>query len=213
MDQSTETTTIYIRLLEEATTCSRPTEAVAMPDGSYEVLATPDYDPTDEVWEFVPGSRVHCATVDGPSGPHLLAVTAVADKLPNFHDGHFDGLWIGPNELVHVFLTTVDRKPFILELEGVKSMALTEVKQGNIILDLAIRSADELTPSDIQNVYGSDASSPQVSRALAAAKAEKLQILEINPSYGAEGTILFKSWKLIPRVAEPGQSHALRTRK
>jgi hypothetical protein len=77
MDQAAKTKTIYIRLLDEGTTCSRPTQAVAMSDGSYEVCATPDYDPTDEAWEFVPGSRVRCKSVDGPSGPYLLAVAAV----------------------------------------------------------------------------------------------------------------------------------------
>jgi hypothetical protein len=77
MEKSQATpSTIYIRLLEEAAvTCIRPTQAELLEDGTYFVLATPEYDPTDEVWEFVPGSRVHCALFDdGPNGAYLLAI-------------------------------------------------------------------------------------------------------------------------------------------
>ena len=73
----TSTNTIYVRLLEEATTCLRPTEAVRLADGTYRVLPTPSYDPTDEVWEFAPGSTVHCESFDGQSGPYLLAIAEV----------------------------------------------------------------------------------------------------------------------------------------
>jgi len=71
------TITIYVRLLEEATTCLRPTEAVPLADGTYRVLPTSSYDPTDEVWEFAPGSTVHCESFDGQSGPYLLAIAEV----------------------------------------------------------------------------------------------------------------------------------------
>jgi hypothetical protein len=71
------TTTIYIRLLEEATTCLRPTEATPLADGTYRVLQTPTYDPTDEVWEFVPGSNVHCESFESQSGSYLLAIAEV----------------------------------------------------------------------------------------------------------------------------------------
>jgi hypothetical protein len=73
----TATSTIYIRLLEEAVTCIRPTEAEPLKDGTYRVLPTPDYDPTDEVWEFAPGSTVHCESFNDPQAPYLLAVAEV----------------------------------------------------------------------------------------------------------------------------------------
>ena len=68
------TSTIYIRLLQEAVTCIRPTEAEALEDGTYRVLPAPNYDPSDEVWEFVPGSRVHCESFDDSNGAYLLAI-------------------------------------------------------------------------------------------------------------------------------------------
>jgi hypothetical protein len=75
----TATSTIYIRLLEEAVTCIRPTQAESLRDGTYRVLPTPNYDPTDEVWEFPPGAIVHCESFDGSEGRYLLAVAEVGD--------------------------------------------------------------------------------------------------------------------------------------
>ena len=37
-------------------------------------------------------------------------------NIPNFHDGHFDGLRIGASKLVNLFLRTQDGNSFILVL-------------------------------------------------------------------------------------------------
>ena len=101
------TSTIYIRLLEEAVTCIRPTQAEALEDGTYRVLPTPNYDPTDEVWEFVPGSKVHCEVFDDPKGAYLLAIAeagvdpkkkgrstiAVLQDAIEYHDAAGHLLW------------------------------------------------------------------------------------------------------------------------
>ena len=58
MDSSTDT--IHVSLLDEGTTVFRPTQGAPLGGGVYEVLATPDYDPDDENWEFPPGSVVRC---------------------------------------------------------------------------------------------------------------------------------------------------------
>ena len=80
MKEVVATTAIYIRLLEEATTCFRPTQAVPLGESAYRVLPTDGYDPTDEVWEFLPGSTVHCEPVDIGSRPCLLALAELSDK-------------------------------------------------------------------------------------------------------------------------------------
>ena len=58
-----ETVEVYIQLLEEGTPTARPTRAIPLGNGLYKILATPDYDPEDEIWEFLPGSIVRCKTV------------------------------------------------------------------------------------------------------------------------------------------------------
>jgi hypothetical protein len=121
------TTTIYIRLLEEATTCLRPTQAVPMADGTYRVLPTADYDPTDEVWEFSPGSTVHCESFDSESGPYLVAIAelgvdctkkgratlAVSESALEYRDERGHLLWrLNPESIVLVGEYTTAEGPW-----------------------------------------------------------------------------------------------------
>jgi hypothetical protein len=62
---SRETVKISVRLLEEGVPTARPTQALSLGNGLYRILPTPDYDPEDEVWEFLPGSIVRCKMVSG----------------------------------------------------------------------------------------------------------------------------------------------------
>ena len=68
------TKTIYVRLLNEGTDVSRPTEGRAIGEGLYEILPTIDYDPEDEEWEFPPGSRVRIAKRESEGGEYFVAV-------------------------------------------------------------------------------------------------------------------------------------------
>ena len=73
-DLSNGTVTIYVRLLDEGTPTSRPTKAVQVGIDSFKLLATPNYDPEDEHWEFLPGSVVRCETRGHDGKQYLLAV-------------------------------------------------------------------------------------------------------------------------------------------
>lgn len=66
-----QTVEIHVRLLNEGTACSRPTEAVDLGNGWFKVLATSNYDPDDEVWEFPPDSIVR-SEVRRSEGKELL---------------------------------------------------------------------------------------------------------------------------------------------
>lgn len=66
---SAEHVTVYVRLLDEGTEVSRPTLALEIAPGVFELLPTEEYDPEDEHWEFPPGSRVHVEW----NGDYLLA--------------------------------------------------------------------------------------------------------------------------------------------
>jgi hypothetical protein len=59
---STDTVEIYIHLLNEGTDVLRPTRGIVLGPDVVQVLATSDYDPTIEEWQFPPGSRVHCVS-------------------------------------------------------------------------------------------------------------------------------------------------------
>jgi len=65
---------IHVRLLDEGTGCSRPTQRVVLGNGLFKLLPTDNYDPNDEYWEFVPGSIVRAKEVRNVDGTYLLAV-------------------------------------------------------------------------------------------------------------------------------------------
>jgi len=65
---------IFVCLLNEGTEVSRPTDALDLGDGLYKLLPTTNYDPTDEIWEFPPGSVVRCEPRRGVSGEYLVSV-------------------------------------------------------------------------------------------------------------------------------------------
>jgi hypothetical protein len=74
LDCKAETVEIYIRLLDEGTECSRPTQALDLGNGLLKVLPTSTYDPADEVWEFPPDSIVRSAIRRSEGKEFLLAV-------------------------------------------------------------------------------------------------------------------------------------------
>ena len=67
---------IYVPLLDEGVNVWRPTKAEQLPDGTYRVLATPDYDPDDEKWEFPPGTKVIGEMRNLSAGRVLVAARA-----------------------------------------------------------------------------------------------------------------------------------------
>lgn len=70
-----QTIKVYISLLEEGTDTLRPTQAVALGDNVYELLPTPQYDPENETWEFLPGTKVVCEEQDHfMAGKILVAI-------------------------------------------------------------------------------------------------------------------------------------------
>ena len=68
---STSVVEVFTPLLNEGTDVLRPTQGRVLAPNEVEVLATPDYDPALEEWEFPPGTRVKCVT-ETKGGRQLL---------------------------------------------------------------------------------------------------------------------------------------------
>lgn len=60
MALSTDEIVLYVPLLNEGTDVLRPTTGIVIQPDVVRVIATPDYDPRLEEWEFPPGSTVQC---------------------------------------------------------------------------------------------------------------------------------------------------------
>jgi hypothetical protein len=117
--------------------------------------------------------------------------------VQKFHDGHFDGIQLEPDKTAHIFLRAANKERYILVLKGVQVLTLSGVKAGNIILDLVIRPAREATSTDVQELYDLDKNAEQAAKLLESTHEKKLQILELNPSYGASGLFLFENFEII----------------
>jgi hypothetical protein len=65
-----DSTQVYVKLLDEATDCWRPVDAVHEGEDRYRLVGK-NADPEDEHWEFESGSLVRCRPhvfADGESG-------------------------------------------------------------------------------------------------------------------------------------------------
>lgn len=113
--------------------------------------------------------------------------------IPNFHDGHFDGLRIGSDKRIDLFLRTQDGESFTLALKDVDALTLSEIKQGNIIFDLVFRSGEQLTSEDLKELFYVEPDEPQAPTILQAKRRMGFRLLELNASYGAHGLVLFKA--------------------
>jgi len=72
------TETIYISLVDEGVDVLRPAQGICRGEYEYEVMITEDYDPEDEVWQFVPGDLVRCE-FEWHEGEKLLVAKALAE--------------------------------------------------------------------------------------------------------------------------------------
>jgi hypothetical protein len=79
----------------------------------------------------------------------------------------------------------------------------SDVKEGNIIFDFAFRSTEKIVHADMEELYAVGSDPRPLVKALQAANAEGLQILELNSSYGAHGLVLFHTWSLSQREVQP----------
>jgi hypothetical protein len=67
--------TMYVTLLDEGAARAKPTRALALGGGLFELLATGNYDAAEEHWEIKPGSVVRGVRTSNRDGkPYLLAV-------------------------------------------------------------------------------------------------------------------------------------------
>jgi hypothetical protein len=119
------------------------------------------------------------------------------DDFPDMHDGFFDGLWISENKSAHLFLRTDTGGRSTLVLKDVERIDLSNFKAGNIILDVVFFDSAELTAEHIQQLYKfSDSGKAQ--QFLKEAQERGLRVLEVNPSYGADCTALFRTAEILP---------------
>jgi hypothetical protein len=119
--------------------------------------------------------------------------------LPDLHDGFFDSLWLSADKRACFFVRTLAGQRSTIILTDVEAINICGLRAGNIIFDLVLIAPDKLTVQDIERAY--DLKSGEVeksSQLLRKAQQQGLSGLEINPSYGAEGTAIFRAVATVP---------------
>ena len=119
--------------------------------------------------------------------------------LPDLHDGFFDSLWLSADKRACFFVRTLAGQRSTIILTDVEALNICNLRAGNIIFDLVLIAPDKLTVQDIERAY--DLKSGEVeksSQLLRKAQQQGLSGLEINPSYGAEGTAIFRAVATVP---------------
>ena len=75
--KDSNTSLIYIPLLDEGTEVVRPTLGIQLGGNVYRVLATANYDAVDECWKFPPDSIVRCVA-EVKDGEEVLVAKELA---------------------------------------------------------------------------------------------------------------------------------------
>jgi hypothetical protein len=119
--------------------------------------------------------------------------------LPNLHDGFFDGVWLSADKRARFFVRTVAGELSTIILTNVEALNICGLKAGNIIFDIVLIAPDKLTVENIVQAYDlKDGEGEMAQLLLGRAREQGLSALEINPSYGAEGTALFQAVATVP---------------
>jgi hypothetical protein len=116
-----------------------------------------------------------------------------------FHDGFYNGLLINGDSL-DVFVSTEENERFVICAMGLVALLSREIKAGNIIFDVEIRSADEIDLEDIREVQGfplGERGDKWAIESLLRAKADGLSLLSIGQSYGGNCLALARSFTLV----------------
>jgi len=119
--------------------------------------------------------------------------------LPDLHDGSFDGLWLSADKRACFFVRTVAGERSTIILTDVEALNICGLRAGNVILDLVLIAPEKLTVKDIEQAYDlKSGEAEKASQLLRKAQEQGLSGLEINPSYGAEGTAIFRAATTVP---------------
>ena len=119
-------------------------------------------------------------------------------SLPDLHDGFFDGVWLTPDKGARFFVRTESGERSTIVLSGVESLKVCGIRAGNIVFDCVLIAPDRLSLKNIEDAY--DLQEDQIERSrrlLTEAQNQGLSGLELNSSYGAEGTVLFRTIDIV----------------
>ena len=118
--------------------------------------------------------------------------------IPNLHDGYFDGVWLSESKDARLFVRSVTGERSTIVLSGVEAMNIRNLRAGNIILDLVLVSHDALTAEHLAEAHDLQGTHRAKADELRdRARQQRLSAIEVNPSYGAQGIVIFRTGEIV----------------
>ena len=116
-----------------------------------------------------------------------------------FHDGSLDGLLI-EGKTAYIFVTNSEKQRYVFVALDVLALLANEIREGNIILELAVRPASDVTEEELSErarTHPPYSAGAMDTKMLERAREQNLTALTIDPSYGATCFVFAKSFKLL----------------
>jgi hypothetical protein len=114
-------------------------------------------------------------------------------------EAFFDGVWLSVDKRARFIVRTEAGERSTIILTDVEALKICGLRAGNVIFELVLIAPDKLTMKDIEHAYDLKSGDVEMARRLLGKVQEQgLSGLQINPSYGAEGTAIFQALASVP---------------
>jgi len=108
---------------------------------------------------------------------------------PNLHDADLIGIFISEKDCILILARDVTGTVFCVAFTGVEAFHGEDLREGNIIFDIAVQTATSVSREDIVDLYrlAHDPNATAVFEGIAKRISEnELMLVRLNPSLGCE---------------------------
>lgn len=115
-------------------------------------------------------------------------------KSPIFHDGILKKIEILDDNNLDISIKTTNKKIYNVIFYNIEYLNINNFKIGNIILDIEIWQLCDCSTNFLKKILENDQNIEYFTQILEKIKLDKLSLIIINPSYGAELVCICESF-------------------
>src|ERR1700754_935352 len=110
---------------------------------------------------------------------------------PDLHDGLLNGVLVFDKRAL-IQATTVNGEPWTISLEGVSTLRVIDMREGNIILDCEVMETSEIAGDALEDLFRGNQRDTELAHWKEQIDSGARKLLLITPSYGATVIALAK---------------------
>ena len=111
---------------------------------------------------------------------------------PDLHDGLLNGVLVFDKRAL-IQATTVNGEPWTISLEGVSTLRVIDMREGNIILDCEVMETSEIAGDALEELFRGNQRDTELAHWKEQIDSGARKLLLITPSYGATVIALAKA--------------------